>query len=73
MRTVTTESTQELVEQARGTTGGTRVDTVLRTHDRAIPYLRGSWGPDEADALVAHDGGWHNPVVEEPAARVGIR
>jgi glucose-6-phosphate 1-dehydrogenase len=25
------------------------------------PYEPGSWGPPEADALTAGEGGWHNP------------
>lgn len=37
------------------------VDPVLVKHHRAIPYRRGSWGPKEADALIAADGGWYNP------------
>src|SRR5512147_2894653 len=37
------------------------VDPVLKTHHRVRPYKRGSWGPREADALIAADGGWHNP------------
>lgn len=37
------------------------VDPVLTRHRRALPYRRGSWGPKEADALIAADGGWHNP------------
>ena len=37
------------------------VDPVLRHHSRAIPYRRGSWGPAQADALIARDGGWINP------------
>jgi glucose-6-phosphate 1-dehydrogenase len=37
------------------------VDPVLRTHHRARPYERGSWGPKEADTIIAADGGWHNP------------
>jgi glucose-6-phosphate 1-dehydrogenase len=27
------------------------------------PYAKGSWGPDEADRLVASYGGWHDPWV----------
>ena len=27
--------------------------------------LRGSWGPKEADALIAADGRWHKPVPGE--------
>ena len=37
------------------------VDPVLRTHPRVRPYKRGSWGPKEADELIASDGCWHNP------------
>jgi glucose-6-phosphate 1-dehydrogenase len=37
------------------------VDPVLKTHHRVLPYERGSWGPKEADAIIAADGGWHNP------------
>ena len=37
------------------------VDPVLATHHRVRPYRRGSWGPREADTLIAADGGWHNP------------
>jgi len=40
------------------------VDPVLKTHPRARPYKRDSWGPKEADALIAKDGGWHNPSSE---------
>jgi glucose-6-phosphate 1-dehydrogenase len=29
------------------------------------PYERGSWGPPEAEQLVAHFGGWHGPWVPE--------
>ena len=37
------------------------VDPVLETHHKVRPYQRGSWGPKEADAIIAADGGWHNP------------
>jgi len=40
------------------------VDTVLKKHPRCLPYKRGSWGPDAADALIAKDGSWHNPSLE---------
>ena len=40
------------------------VDRVLKRHHRAIPYKPGSWGPKEADALIAADGGWLNPVPD---------
>jgi glucose-6-phosphate 1-dehydrogenase len=41
------------------------VDPVLRTHHRARPYKRGSWGPKEADALIVPDGCWHNPRLKK--------
>jgi glucose-6-phosphate 1-dehydrogenase len=31
-------------------------------------YRRGSWGPQEANAMIAAEGGWHNPV---PGAKEG--
>ena len=37
------------------------VDPALKKHQRAVPYKRGGWGPREADALIAADGGWRNP------------
>jgi glucose-6-phosphate 1-dehydrogenase len=37
------------------------VDQVLKHHPRVRPYKRGTWGPKQADALIATDGGWHNP------------
>ena len=37
------------------------VDPVLTNHRPAFPYEPGGWGPKEADALIAADGGWHNP------------
>ena len=40
------------------------VDPVLKQHHRVQPYRRGSWGPREADALIAADGGWHKPAPE---------
>ncbi|MEO8561283.1 MAG: glucose-6-phosphate dehydrogenase [bacterium] len=40
------------------------VDNVLKRHAPVIPYKRGSWGPAQADALIARHGRWHNPAVE---------
>jgi len=37
------------------------VDPILKNHPRALPYKRHSWGPKEADAIIASGGGWHNP------------
>jgi len=44
------------------------VDPVLTKHHRVKPYKRGSWGPKEADALIAADGGWHNPRIADAAS-----
>jgi glucose-6-phosphate 1-dehydrogenase len=43
------------------------VEPVLVNHERARPYKRGSWGPREADALIAPDGRWHNPRLSHAA------
>jgi glucose-6-phosphate 1-dehydrogenase len=40
------------------------VDPVLKTHHRVRPYKRRSWGPKQADTLIAADGGWHNPSAD---------
>jgi glucose-6-phosphate 1-dehydrogenase len=45
------------------------VNHVLKTHHRVRPYKRGTWGPKDADALIAMDGGWHNPNTAEEAGR----
>ncbi|MDA8281646.1 MAG: glucose-6-phosphate dehydrogenase [Actinomycetota bacterium] len=45
------------------------VDSVLERHDPALPYQPGSWGPAEADALVAPNGRWHNPLPEPAPPR----
>lgn len=39
------------------------VEPVLERHAAARPYARGSWGPREADALIAPHGPWRNPEV----------
>jgi glucose-6-phosphate 1-dehydrogenase len=44
------------------------VDPVLTKHPPAKPYRRGSWGPGEADALIAADGGWYNPRLADAAS-----
>jgi glucose-6-phosphate 1-dehydrogenase len=44
------------------------VDPVLVRHRRSVPYRRGSWGPKEADALIAADGFWCNPEKDDAAA-----
>ena len=37
------------------------VEPVLKDHHQSCPYESGSWGPKEADGLIAADGCWHNP------------
>jgi len=39
------------------------VDRVLKNHPPVRPYKRGTWGPKEANAMIAADGGWHNPIA----------
>lgn len=34
------------------------VEPILTDHPPVIPYAKGTWGPDEAAALAAPDGGW---------------
>jgi glucose-6-phosphate 1-dehydrogenase len=45
------------------------VDPVLKTHHRVLPYRRRSWGPREADSIIASDAGWHNPGPSEASGR----
>jgi glucose-6-phosphate 1-dehydrogenase len=40
------------------------VGPVLKTHHRVRPYRRHSWGPKEADAIIASHGSWLNPKLE---------
>lgn len=40
------------------------VEPVLNNHRPVQIYKRGSWGPKEADALIAADGYWYNPLSE---------
>ncbi|MCA9010659.1 MAG: glucose-6-phosphate dehydrogenase [Planctomycetaceae bacterium] len=41
------------------------VEPVLKVHHPVHTYQRGSWGPKEADVLIAADGTWHNPMPEK--------
>ncbi|MGE0822426.1 MAG: glucose-6-phosphate dehydrogenase [Candidatus Binatia bacterium] len=43
----------------------TVVEPVLKTHPRVHLYRPGSWGPQEADTLMAAGAGWHNPNSKE--------
>jgi glucose-6-phosphate 1-dehydrogenase len=49
-------SRQDIVE-----TSWRIVDPILDGATPVHPYAQGSWGPGEADALIAGDGGWHDP------------
>jgi glucose-6-phosphate 1-dehydrogenase len=40
------------------------VDPILKTHHRARPYKPHTWGPKDADALIASNGRWHNPSLK---------
>ncbi len=42
------------------------VEPVLTKYSAALPYEPGSWGPAEAAALIAADGGWHDPTTAAP-------
>jgi len=37
------------------------VDPILTNHHRCHPYKPGTWGPDQAEKLIAPHGPWHNP------------
>ena len=41
------------------------VNPVLDSADPVYSYKPGSWGPKQADALIAADGSWHNPVLKK--------
>ena len=43
----------------------TAVDDILVNHPKAVAYKPGTWGPAEADALIAKDGGWQAPTPED--------
>ncbi|HNP30928.1 MAG TPA: glucose-6-phosphate dehydrogenase [Nitrospirales bacterium] len=41
------------------------VDPVLKMSTPVFEYAAGTWGPNEAQAVVADMGGWHNPTEED--------
>ena len=47
------------------------VNPVLAEQGAALPYKSGSWGPAESTALIANDGGWHDPVAETAPSTAG--
>lgn len=56
------EGQQRLFARADGVEGAWRVvDPVLADRGPAHSYEPGSWGPEQADELIAGDGGWHDP------------
>jgi glucose-6-phosphate 1-dehydrogenase len=40
------------------------VDPVLSNATPVYEYEPGTWGPSEADALIAADGHWYTPIIE---------
>jgi glucose-6-phosphate 1-dehydrogenase len=44
------------------------VDPVLKHHHRVRLYKRHTWGPKQADSIIAADGGWHNPSSADSSA-----
>jgi glucose-6-phosphate 1-dehydrogenase len=55
---------QRLFARADGVEEAWRiVAPALEARSPAIPYPPGSWGPAEADRLIAEEGGWHCPEV----------
>jgi glucose-6-phosphate 1-dehydrogenase len=58
------EGDQRLFARADGVEEAWRVVApALENRSRPIIYAPGSWGPAEADELIAGDGGWHCPVL----------
>jgi len=41
------------------------IDPVLDLPRPVYRYKPGSWGPKQADALIAADGSWNNPILEK--------
>jgi len=42
------------------------VDPILKEPTPVHEYEPSTWGPAEADRIIAGDGGWHNPTAMEP-------
>lgn len=58
------EGDQRLFARADGVEEAWRiVAPAPQDHSPVTSYQPGSWGPAEADALIAGDGGWHCPDV----------
>jgi glucose-6-phosphate 1-dehydrogenase len=41
------------------------VDDILVDHPKVVVYQGGTWGPAQADALIADAGGWQAPTPED--------
>ena len=39
------------------------IDSILVDQPPVRPYEPGTWGPPEADILIAPHGSWHNPMA----------
>lgn len=48
------------------------VQPVLGDVTPVHPYPMGTWGPPEADTLIARDGGWYNPPGEATTVASGM-
>ncbi len=42
------------------------VDPILKNVTPVYEYAPNTWGPAEAERIVADNGGWHNPTAAEP-------
>jgi glucose-6-phosphate 1-dehydrogenase len=45
------------------------VEPILTHHDPALPYQPGTWGPEQADKLIAPHGRWHRPLRAAAASK----
>jgi glucose-6-phosphate 1-dehydrogenase len=45
------------------------IDPILGDKVPVHKYKPGSWGPKEADALIADAGGWNDPQVEAASGK----
>ena len=49
------------------------VDPILTKHCPAYPYEPGTWGPKQADAIIADHGAWHNPGPDGSPDEEGVQ
>jgi len=47
------------------------VEPILGTVSPVYQYAPNTWGPPETDRIIERDGGWHNPVLNEPVQVFG--